>query len=124
MDVCLLRQSGKSSFVVQLSPSSGVVEVHCVQVEAAAAKDLDSALQMMTGRSKHGIGGFSAPYRRGWRVTLAHLGKYDLKARGFLRCRIRFEKVDGWGEEDGCAKKVVEQPPRKKKMRWLQKRLP
>jgi hypothetical protein len=59
LDVKLFRRnSNMSSFSVQLSNASGIVEVHCARVVKAASNELERKLTLL-GRDEFGfIGGF------------------------------------------------------------------
>ena len=105
MNVRLFRRNNKQSFSVQLSPSSGIVEVHCSSPSSSGVTVADNALSqnsldeledhlLRLGRTEFGhLGGFHEPFGFGWRVQLAKLGRYDLKARGFVQCTLIFEKM-------------------------------
>lgn len=97
-DVRLFRRNNKHSFSVQLSPASGVVEVHCaggsILVDPPLKVDQLERMLVQLGRERFGcMGGFSDSFSGGWRVHLVKLGPFDIKARGFVQCRIRFERV-------------------------------
>lgn len=105
MNVRLFRRNNKQSFSVQLSPSSGIVEVHCSSPSSSGVTVADNALSqnsldeledhlLRLGRTEFGhLGGFHEPFGFGWKVQLAKLGRYDLKARGFVQCTLIFEKM-------------------------------
>jgi hypothetical protein len=121
MNVCLFRRNSKQSFSVQLSLSSGVVEVHCtsILVDPPLKVDaLEKALRRI-GREEFGhLGGFDA-FRRGWRVQVLKLGAFDVKARGFAQCKIRFEKVAEEEEASVPSSTDARQAVVKKKgMKW------
>lgn len=97
MNIRLFRRNNKQSFSVQLSPSSGIVEVHCVEGNVAGggtiAHELEDLL-LRIGRDKFfHLGGFEAPYGGGWQVQLVRLGQFSIKARGFVQCKLRFSRV-------------------------------
>lgn len=111
LNVRLFRRNNRQSFSVQLSPTSGIVEVHCSRgISISACSDLGgcatarSALQheleyvlLRLGRSEFGhLGGFSKDARErggGWKVQLTRLGPYDLRVKGFVQCSIVFTKA-------------------------------
>ena len=128
MDVRLFRRNNKQSFSVQLSQTSGVVEVHCTSTIVDPPLEVDALERKLLrlGREEFGcLGGFSSLPEGGWQVQLTKLGTFDVKARGFVQCRIRFEKVAGGEDEEVSEKKVERQVPqqpilpRKKGMQWM-----
>lgn len=107
----LFRRNNKQSFSVQLSPTSGVVEIHCASGGVVVDKpckvdDLERRL-MKLGREEFGcIGGFSDEFCGEWRVQLVKLGPFDIKARGFVQCKIQFTHV---ATDDGHRHKKSDQ---------------
>lgn len=96
MLVRLFRRNNRTSFSVQLSNTSGIVEVHCTQVLVKPPSSKMQLEDLLLKMGRHPdffareMGG--AHHARGWKVQLVELGRYDLKARGFVGCKILFEK--------------------------------
>lgn len=144
MNVRLFRRNNKHSFSVQLSPSSGIVEVHCSSPSSSGVTVADNALSqnsleeledhlLRLGRTEFGhLGGFHEPYGFGWKVQLVELGMYNLKARGFVQCTLIFEKMQQLSEVHSGGTAAAPPSPaalprstvRQKKagLQWLQQR--
>jgi hypothetical protein len=122
--VRLFRRISKSSFAVQLSPTSGVVEVHCSSINVipntfAAREELEECLLLLlekkrTGSNSRSMGGFETRGMDkdgggGWEVGLRKLGPYSMDSRGFVQCSIVFTRKNG----DKKQEEGDEQKPRK-----------
>ena len=111
MHVRLFRRNGKDSFSVQLSPSSGVVEVRCSSIEVLppqgfammADRDLEERL-LLLGRKEFGcMGGFEVEGNNrvegdsveagstGWKVILSRLGPFSIEDKAFVQCSMVFD---------------------------------
>ena len=146
--VRLFRRMGKSSFAVQLSPTSGVVEVHCGSIDVipntfAAREELEESLQLLLKKKKKttenknsssSLGGFEegsgAEKAGSWEVGLRKLGPYSMDMRGFVQCSIVFvrrnsdEQKKEDGDEHGPCKSsssaALVDKQKKKYLQWVQ----
>lgn len=134
--VRLFRRAGKNSFSVQLSPTSGVVEVRCSTVDVipdlfSTREALEERLLLMgkkvPGSALQCIGNFDTDETQrqcGWTVDIVQLGPFSMESHAFVQCHIAFQKLD---EEDGLAAGDEVAPvmsskeqPKKKSLRWVQ----
>lgn len=118
--VRVFRRNAKQSFSVQLSPSSGVVEILCRQVEVVSvqcddgSKLLEGMLQRL-GREEFGwcIGSFDGDYQSCssccWKAEVLELGQYSMQARGFVQCTLRFTYMTGG--DDGAKQEEQQKQP-------------
>lgn len=141
--VRLFRRTKKNSFSVQLSPTSGVVEVHCSRVDVvpntfAAREELEENLLLISSslsskkkRQQGGGGGACVLGENEWMVELRELGPFSMESHGFVQCHIVFSKKKTSGSEKEETNKSVEEkeeeedqplllPTKKKSLRWVQ----
>jgi hypothetical protein len=136
--VRLFRRTGKNSFSVQLSPSSGVVEVHCTEVDVlpntfAAREELEENLILLSQKhrqktSKIVVVPHCLNEGGRWEVQICRLGSFSMESHGFVQCHILFQRMEGNScekkeEEEKVLPSPLEQKSKKKSLKWVQLKL-